>query len=493
MVNINMIKSPAQFITSQIWAKISQHFESRYPQFTSSLGKYRQATFKIKFKDLPFDLIINCKNKLDIQVYRGEKVTTEIIGDRVSFLELLLRKVDGDSLFFQQKLKIVGDVEAATAFRNCLERLHFDILEFITPISLPFKNVIITKINELRQPARKINVPSALELVCPAGNLEIMKTAIDAGANTVYFGFARHGNARNFIGLNFSEDEAKQGVEYVHAHGGKILSAINAFPQVQNIDYVKDTIDIAAQIGVDAIILADLGMLEYATNKHPLLNRHLSVQASASSLDTLEFYAREFGIKRAVLPRVLDLARIKDICIGARELGVEIEIFGFGGLCVMAEGRCSLSGYVTGKAPNLNGVCSPAEQINYIDNGRELKIQLNKFTINSFEGQNAACYPTICKGKFVTSNGLNHIFEEPTSLSLLTELTRVIESGVSALKIEGRQRGSAYVRQIVSTFRYAVDNLATLQSQDLVKLNQQLASFMEGQRSTIGAYNGQWN
>ena len=122
-----------------------------------------------------------------------------------------------------------------------------------------------------------------------------------------------------------------------------------------------------------------------------------------------------------------------------------------------------------------------------------MAIKLNQYTINEFKQREAACYPTVCKGKFNCNGNSENIFEEPTSLSLLTSLDTIIGCGVKALKIEGRQRSSAYVRQVVSTFRYAVDNLATLGSADLDKLNLQLQPLMEGNHATEGAYREHWN
>ena len=94
------------------------------------------------------------------------------------------------------------------------------------------------------------------------------------------------------------------------------------------------------------------GLLAHAAREHPGLRRHLSVQAAAANADVINFYGREFGVRRVVLPRVLSVPEIAAIKADTK---VEIEVFVFGGLCVMAEGRCSLSSYATGKSPNMNG------------------------------------------------------------------------------------------------------------------------------------------
>ncbi|MFN3077249.1 MAG: peptidase U32 family protein, partial [Alphaproteobacteria bacterium] len=283
-----------------------------------------------------------------------------------------------------------------------------------------------------------------LELVCPAGTPAALKTAVDAGADAVYLGFRDATNARNFPGLNFSREELKEGVAYAHRHGRKVFVAINTFPTAGDPGPWHRAVDDSAALGADAVILADVGLLEYATRRHPNLRRHLSVQASASSPEALAFYKREFGIQRAVLPRVLTVAEIQTLNEVA---GVETEIFAFGGLCVMAEGRCSLSSYVTGQAPNTCGVCSPASHVRYEDTGDALVSRLGEITVNVFSHDESAGYPTLCKGRFVANGKPGYLFEEPTSLNTMAILPDLMKAGVTALKIEGRQRGRAYVGQ----------------------------------------------
>jgi putative protease len=138
--------------------------------------------------------------------------------------------------------------------------------------------------------------------------------------------------------------------------------AINTFPQAgRSADWHK-AVDGAVDQGVDAIILADIGLLDYARNKHPQQRLHLSVQGSATSYEAINFCQREFGVRRAVLPRVLTLAQVEHVI---KNTTVEIEVFGFGSLCVMNEGRCWLSSYACGESPNTVGACSPAKYVKW--------------------------------------------------------------------------------------------------------------------------------
>ena len=245
-------------------------------------------------------------------------------------------------------------------------------------------------------------------------------------------------------------------------------------------------VDDSAALGVDAVILADIGLIDYATRKHPDLRRHLSVQASASSIEAISFYVREFGIRRAVLPRVLTVSEIKAINKAAP---VETEVFAFGGLCVMAEGRCSLSSYVTGQSPNIRGVCSPASHVRYEEDGDRMVSLLGDITINTFDRDEPAGYPTLCKGRFVANGEAQYLFEEPTSLNTLQILPDLMEAGVTALKIEGRQRGRAYVTQVVTEFRKAVDAAARGETLTASCLD----AVTEGGRQTAGAYRKSWH
>lgn len=120
----------------------------------------------------------------------------------------------------------------------------------------------------------------SLELVCPAGSLRALKAAVDQGADCVYVGFKDATNARNFAGLNFDEAALREGVRYAHAKGVQVLVALNTYPPAAEFARWTAAVDRAADFGVDAVILADLGLLDYAQRTHPQLHRHLSVQAS---------------------------------------------------------------------------------------------------------------------------------------------------------------------------------------------------------------------
>jgi len=324
-----------------------------------------------------------------------------------------------------------------------------------------------------------------LELVCPAGTPAALHAAVDNGADAVYLGFRDETNARNFPGLNFSRKELAAGLEYAHARNCQVFLAVNTFMEAGNSSPWHKAIDDAASIGVDCVILADIGLCAYAAEKHPDLRRHLSVQASASNPEAIRFYQDAFDVKRVVLPRVLSIKEIAEL---NQAIDVETEVFVFGGLCVMAEGRCQLSSYATGQSPNINGVCSPAKDVEYIDTGDRMVSRLGDYTINAFAKGEAAGYPTLCKGRFVVDGKASYLFEDPTSLNVAMMMPELVEAGVTALKIEGRQRGRAYVAQVVQAFRKAADAVAQGQTPEALGLD----NLAEGQTKTQGAYDKAW-
>lgn len=164
-----------------------------------------------------------------------------------------------------------------------------------------------------------------MELVCPAGNLPSLKAAVDGGANAVYLGFRDDTNARHFPGLNFGPAQVAEGIRYARARAVRVFLAINTYPPPAGWPRWERAVDAGAELGVDALILADTGVMDYAARRWPALAQHLSVQASATSHEALRFYHEHFGIRRAVLPRVLSLAQVRRL---VEMSPVGIEVFG---------------------------------------------------------------------------------------------------------------------------------------------------------------------
>jgi len=292
--------------------------------------------------------------------------------------------------------------------------------------------------------------------------------------------------------LNFDEKKIQQGIQYAHDRNRKVFLALNTYPQPSGWSRWQNAVDHAGEINIDSLIIADLGVMDYARNRWPDLNLHLSVQGSATSYEAVNFYQRHFDIKRVVLPRVLSLKQVKQL---ADNTDVGIEVFGFGSLCVMVEGRCILSSYATGDSPNTFGACSPAKAVEWIDkpNGG-MDTRLNGLLVDRYTADENASYPTICKGRFNVGGDTYHALEEPTSLNTLELLPVLFDAGVQAIKIEGRQRSPAYVAQVTRVWRDAID--LCKQNQNTFKPKSEwmleLAKVSEGSQTTLGAYHRPW-
>lgn len=330
-----------------------------------------------------------------------------------------------------------------------------------------------------------------LELICPAGSLPALKAAVDNGADGVYLGLKDNTNARNFSGLNFDEKTLVEGIRYAKDRKRKVLMALNTYPQTATLDRWHQAVDKAADLGVDAVILADAGLMGYACKTHPDLRLHLSVQGSATNYEAINFYRERFGIRRAVLPRVLSLAQVENVLANT---DAEIELFGFGGLCVMVEGRCLLSSYACGDSPNVFGACSPGHAVRWENTAKGMETRLNGILIDRYADNEKAGYPTLCKGRFEVQGETYYALEEPASLSTLEMLPEMLRLGVSAIKIEGRQRSPAYVAQVTSVWRAAIDSAKQAPDRFVSKptWTAQLDKISEGSMHTLGAYYRPW-
>ncbi|MDQ9171210.1 peptidase U32 family protein [Oxalobacteraceae bacterium R-40] len=330
-----------------------------------------------------------------------------------------------------------------------------------------------------------------MELVCPAGSLPALKAAIDNGADCVYLGYRDATNARNFAGLNFDDGLMRQGVDYAHHRNRKVLLALNTYPQPEGWQAWRNAIDRAAQAGIDAVILADPALMRYARDRYPDLRLHLSVQGSATNFEAINFFRKHFGITRAVLPRVLSISQVDHVIANTE---VEIEVFGFGSLCVMVEGRCALSSYATGESPNTHGVCSPAKAVRWQTTPKGMEARLNGVLIDRYADDENAGYPTLCKGRFDVNEENYYAIEEPTSLNTLELLPQLAAMGIRAIKIEGRQRSPAYVAQVTRVWRAAIDNCLDSAQRYSVRPDwtAALTKVAEGQQHTLGAYHRPW-
>lgn len=332
---------------------------------------------------------------------------------------------------------------------------------------------------------------SKIQLNVPAGNMPSLVAAVDAGADSVYIGFRSPTNLRNLPGLNFSVEEASKAVQYAHRQGIRVYVTVNTYPMDHQLEECFRAVDDADDIGADAVIVADLAVLEYARSRHPRLDIHLSCVAGAADPGAVRFYREEFGVSCIIIPRVLSLEQIAAL---RQQTDVLLEVMVFGVLCANYDGRCCLSSFITGTSAHSIGACAPAEFVRFEETKEgHMTLELNGITINKFIATQERTYPTPCKGKYynpVIGHRL-HTFQEPCCLNALPLLPELVTAGVDIVKIEGRQRSAVYVRLVTSIWREAVDALNRSESFDHRKSETvALESVLEGIASSLGTLSG---
>lgn len=268
-----------------------------------------------------------------------------------------------------------------------------------------------------------------IELLSPAGNMDKLKMAIRYGADAVYcagqaFGL-RAGSA------NFNNEELKEAVEFVHAHGKKIYVTCNIIPHNEDLVGLEEYLQYLESIHVDAIIVADLGIFILAKRVAPGLELHVSTQANTTNYLTTEFW-KEQGAARVVVAREVS---IKDIKTMRESADIEIEAFIHGAMCISYSGRCLLSNYFTTTRDANRGQCAQACRWKY----------------SLVESNRPGEYYPIEEDQHGT-----YIFNSK-DLCLLKHIPELYEAGVDSLKIEGRMKSVHYVATVTKVYREAID------------------------------------
>ena len=259
------------------------------------------------------------------------------------------------------------------------------------------------------------------ELLAPAGNMETLKAAILAGCDAVYIGGKFFG-ARNYAD-NFTDEEMIEAIKYAHLNGVKIYVTMNTLVYETE---TKNFIDYALFLhknNVDAIIIQDIGMMDYLRQKYPNLKLHASTQMHIHNLEGVKLL-ENLGLERVVLARETSIDLIEQI---KKETNIELEIFVQGALCISYSGQCLMSSLLNGRSGN-RGTCSQCCRMPY---------------------------DLIIDGKKVNQD--NYLLS-PKDLNTLKNLEPLLKLGVSSLKIEGRMKRKEYVYYVVSLYRKAIDS-----------------------------------
>ena len=266
------------------------------------------------------------------------------------------------------------------------------------------------------------------ELLAPAGNFEKLQAALTFGADAVYFG-GKDFSLRAY-GDNFTRAEILQAVDFTHKQGKKIYAAVNIFAHNADFDALVDYLKFLDSAGVDAVLVSDLGVLTLAkelTN----LNVHISTQANVTNWRAAKFF-HDLGASRIVLARELTCDEILNV---KQNCAAELEIFVHGAMCISYSGRCWLSKFLTGRDAN-QGACTHSCRWKY-----SLVEETRAGEFFSVGEDNRGAYVMNSK-----------------DLCLLPHIDKVIQSGVTSLKIEGRMKSVNYVAGVVKVYRAAIDS-----------------------------------
>ena len=269
------------------------------------------------------------------------------------------------------------------------------------------------------------------ELLVPASSLEVLKTAVNFGADAVYIGgeaFGLRAKAKNF-----SMEEMAEGIRYAHERGVKVYVTANILAHNYDLEGVRQYFRELREIQPDALIIADPGVFEIAKEICPEIQRHISTQANNTNYGTYLFWYRQ-GASRVVSARELSLREIREIREHIPEK-LEIETFVHGAMCISYSGRCLLSSYFTGRDANRGACAHPCRWkyavVEETRPGEYLPVYENE------------------RGTFIFNS---------KDLCMIEHIPELLEAGIDSLKIEGRMKTALYVATVARTYRKAIDD-----------------------------------
>lgn len=270
-----------------------------------------------------------------------------------------------------------------------------------------------------------------IELLIPAGSLEVLITAVDYGADAVYIG-------GEFLGLrakakNFSLDEMKKGLEYAHEKGKKVFVTANITAHNMDLNEAREYFKELNKIKPDAVIISDPGLFMLAKEELEGIDLHISTQANNTNYATYNFWWN-LGASRVVTARELSLEEIKGIRENIPEK-MEIETFIHGSMCMAYSGRCLLSNFMTGRDANQGECTNPC-----------------RWKYSVVEEKRPGEYMPIYEDERGT-----YIFNSK-DLCMIEHIPALIDAGIDSFKIEGRTKTSLYVATVARTYRKAIDD-----------------------------------
>lgn len=276
-----------------------------------------------------------------------------------------------------------------------------------------------------------MNITQKPELLAPAGNLDKLKIAVNYGADAVYIGGEEF--SLRVAADNFTNEEIKRGVDFAKEKGKKVYLTANIIPHNKDIDEYGNFLAEVKDLGLDAVILSDLGMFDVTKEVAPNLDIHISTQANNVNWRSAQKWY-EMGAKRVILAREMSFDEIEEIR-RRTDKKLELEAFVHGAMCISYSGRCLLSNYMAGRDGNGGACAHPCRWKYYL---MEEKRPGEYMPV--FENE---------RGTFIYNS---------KDLCMIEHMDKLIKSGLSSLKIEGRVKSEFYVATVVAAYRRAIDS-----------------------------------
>ena len=281
-----------------------------------------------------------------------------------------------------------------------------------------------------------------IELLIPAGSLEVLRVAVDYGADAVYIGGEAFGLRAK--AHNFTLEEMKEGCEYCHAHGARLYVTVNIFAHNEDLPGVRAYLEKLKDVPVDALIISDPAIFTMAREILPDMELHVSTQANNTNYGIYQFWYG-LGAKRVVSARELSLKELKEIRANIPE-DMEIESFIHGAMCISYSGRCLLSNFLTGRDANQGACTHPCRW---------------KYSVVE-EKRPGEYFP-------VEEDGRGTYIFNSKDLCMIEHIPELVEAGIDSFKIEGRMKTALYVATVARTYRKAIDDY--LESEEKYRAN----------------------
>lgn len=269
------------------------------------------------------------------------------------------------------------------------------------------------------------------ELLIPASNLEVLKTAVMYGADAIYIGGEMYGLRAK--AKNFSKEDMKKGIEFAHQYGKKVYVTANITAHNRDLKGVEEYFRELSEIKPDALIISDPGVFEIAREVAPELELHISTQANSTNYRTYQFWQKQ-GAARVVSARELSLEELGELRANIPD-DLEIETFIHGAMCISYSGRCLLSNYFTARDANLGACTHPC-----------------RWRYHVVEETRPGEYMPV----FENDRG-TYIFNSK-DLCMIEYIPELVAAGIDSFKIEGRMKTALYVATVARTYRKAIDD-----------------------------------